>query len=303
MTRPRLALGTAQLGLDYGVANLGGRPTAAECERILDVALELGVEYFDTAQAYGDSEALIGRFLRRRGKPPRLRIGTKLSRLASGLTVAELKRAIAARVDQSRRRLGVECLDDLLLHSVENLREYGEGVVAMLAEQRAAGRIGRIGVSVYDAQEASLALSALSLSVTQLPFSVFDQQAVRSGLIARLRSAGHELFARSALQQGLLVLAPERAEAAVPGSGRWLKRFHEVCAEHGIEPLAAAVGFAAARSGADNLVVGVESVAQARQLWVLLQASSPPVLLDALAHEFAEIPVEVRDPRLWPVAR
>ncbi len=59
---PRLTLGTVQLGMDYGIANTAGKPDYEKSAGILDAALEGGINAFDTAAAYGDSEAVIGRY-------------------------------------------------------------------------------------------------------------------------------------------------------------------------------------------------------------------------------------------------
>ncbi len=64
---PVLALGTAQLGLDYGVANRGGKLSAETVDAVVAEALRQGVRCFDTAQAYGESEARLGANLARHG--------------------------------------------------------------------------------------------------------------------------------------------------------------------------------------------------------------------------------------------
>ena len=58
-----LGLGTAQLGVAYGISNRSGRPSEAEASAILECALEQGIDTIDTAPAYGESEALLGRLL------------------------------------------------------------------------------------------------------------------------------------------------------------------------------------------------------------------------------------------------
>lgn len=297
---PGLALGTAQLGKDYGVANRGSRGRSDGGLRVLGAAVEAGVRYLDTAAAYGESEEVIGRFLREQGRPDGLRIGTKLSRLPPGLSGTGLVHHIRAAVEESRARLGVDVIDDLLLHSVENLREYGERLVSALAVERDRGRVARLGVSIYEAGDCDMVLGHGALSVTQLPFSVLDQEMARTGATPRLRDGGQAVFARSALQQGLLTLDPVRGESLVPGSGNWLALFGEICIIHAVAPVAAALGFAASRSGADYLVVGAETESQVRQVAALVQQPVPTDLLEALERTFVGVPAAVRDPRRWP---
>src|SRR5258708_4578960 len=69
-----IALGTVELGLDYGIAAGGEilRPAADEAARLLHRALDLGINLMDTARAYGDSEEIIGRALRATPAAPHL---------------------------------------------------------------------------------------------------------------------------------------------------------------------------------------------------------------------------------------
>src|SRR5438552_4624627 len=63
----RLALGTAQLGMQYGVANRTGQPDLEVATRIVSTARQAGIRYFDTAQAYGKSETVLGSVFQRIG--------------------------------------------------------------------------------------------------------------------------------------------------------------------------------------------------------------------------------------------
>ena len=57
----KLAIGTVQFGLDYGISNTAGRTSVEEAGRILDRARMAGIDTLDTAAAYGDSEQVLGR--------------------------------------------------------------------------------------------------------------------------------------------------------------------------------------------------------------------------------------------------
>jgi aryl-alcohol dehydrogenase-like predicted oxidoreductase len=297
MTRARLALGTAQLAMDYGVANATGRPSADEAERILRTSVDLGVEYIDTAAAYGEAESIVGRFLNAGKRQKSLRVGTKLPRLPNHLPRLWLRREVNASIDRSRARLGVDAIDDLLVHAPGDLLEYGEALTEVLAEQQASGKVKRVGVSIYDPPDVRSALCHRVLSVTQFPFNVLDQR-FAGDIVDELRSR-HAMLARSPLLQGLLTLEPDQGQVMVPGSGPWLRRFHEVCAAHGAAPLAAAVGYAATRSGAEYLIVGVESADQLRTVASALDQPLPEALVRQLDEDFGDVPSDVRDPRRW----
>ena len=59
----KLSLGTAQLGFDYGIVNVGGKPNLDKSFEILKTAINAGINCFDTAPSYGDSEEIIGSFV------------------------------------------------------------------------------------------------------------------------------------------------------------------------------------------------------------------------------------------------
>jgi aryl-alcohol dehydrogenase-like predicted oxidoreductase len=299
VTRARLALGTAQLGMAYGVANPGGRPPTARIDRILRTALDLGVDYIDTAPAYGDAEALVGRFLSAANRRERVHVCTKLPPLRGGLSAAGVQHEVAVAVERSRAALGIDVIDDFLVHAPQDLRENGPALVDALLEQRHTGRTAHIGASIYDADDATMVLSCPGLSTTQYPFSVFERSVVASGVARRLRAQGHRTVARSAIVQGLLALDPDRGEAAVPGSRSWLDQFGELCAARGVPPVVAALAYASHQGGADYLVVGVEAPEQLVEAARALEHPLPADLIRELDERFADVPADIRDPRRW----
>ena len=64
MNFSRLVLGTVQFGLDYGIANVSGKPSFERVKAILTTAFDNGVTTLDTAAAYGDSEVVLGKALK-----------------------------------------------------------------------------------------------------------------------------------------------------------------------------------------------------------------------------------------------
>ena len=89
----RFVLGTAQLGMDYGIANVCGQPSEKLACEIVKTALGHGVNCFDTAQAYGNSEVVLGRALKYWGTEPDIKIVSKFS--------PELQPTDGASVEQS----------------------------------------------------------------------------------------------------------------------------------------------------------------------------------------------------------
>ena len=63
VTKSKLALGTAQFGLDYGISNRDGQTPRQDVKNIIQYAMKVGIQLFDTAPAYGISERLLGEYL------------------------------------------------------------------------------------------------------------------------------------------------------------------------------------------------------------------------------------------------
>lgn len=298
MSVARLTLGTAQLGARYGIANRRGRPSDTEVEAILSSAFEHGVRSLDTAPDYGDAESRIGEHLRRHGRPAGLALCTKLPRLPAQADAAGLERIVASALDASRRRLETETIDVYLIHAAGDLHRHGAALVDALTRLRDAGRIRRAGVSVYDPAELDGAFDGSALTAVQYPFNLFDRRMRRGGRAARLARAGVDAYARSPLLQGLLGIDADDLPASMSVARPYLARLTDLCRGHG-RPADVALRYAAERSAAGHIVLGVESRAQLDDALDALDAALPAALADEIEREFADLPPELIDPRRW----
>lgn len=298
MSDPRPALGTAQLGGSYGIASRGA-PSAADATAILRAALDAGIRWVDTAPQYGEAETRIGRFLQREGRPEDLRLCTKLPRLPSGLSPGEVDRAVGMALGQSRRNLATDAIACYWIHAPVNLAEYGQVLLDSLAWRRDAGVVGRIGVTVYTPTETSPVPGHEEIDAVQFPFNLFDRRMTSGNVLGTLRRRGCAMFARSPLLQGLLGLAPDTLPPPAVSAGPWLRALGDLCRAYGTNPVAAALGFAAARSGADYVVLGVDSVTQLREALMDLQQPLPFGLAEAIEERFPALPEDIIDPRRW----
>ena len=141
-----LALGTVQLGMPYGILRTEPPPESDVAE-LLEAAWHEGIRYFDTAEAYGDSEELLGTHLPAR-RFADARIITKLHPHASEETGHEIER----RLERSLARLGRRGLWALLLHRDRMLERWDDGLGEVLQRWRADGLIRHLGVSAESFQ-------------------------------------------------------------------------------------------------------------------------------------------------------
>jgi len=205
----RLIIGGAQLGLNYGIANKTGQPNKNVAELLLKTAINNGVEYIDTANAYGNSESVIGGSLKQ-GWESRVKIITKLSPLKecpSDASVDVVKAYVEASVYKSCAMLNQNKLDCLMLHRATQLREWKGAVMQVLLSMLREGVVGALGVSVQTPDELIDTLERPEITFIQMPFNILDSR-WRAG-IKKLQNRKKErilnVHVRSALLQGLLV--------------------------------------------------------------------------------------------------
>ncbi|MCC7290871.1 MAG: aldo/keto reductase [Phycisphaerales bacterium] len=146
-----IGFGAFKIGRTEGVKYPAGYdlPTDAQAEALLNGVLDLGITYIDTAPAYGVSEERIGRFLASRRDE--FTVSTKVGEtFEDGRSTYDFsEQAVRASIDRSRRRLGRDVLDLVLVHAPRNDGEILQQtrVVATLMGLRESGVVRHIGFS------------------------------------------------------------------------------------------------------------------------------------------------------------
>jgi aryl-alcohol dehydrogenase-like predicted oxidoreductase len=271
----QLALGTAQFGMRYGVANRAGQVGLPEARDILRRARRAGMDTLDTAAAYGTSEAALGDI-----GVGEWTVISKIPPLPAGSSDARAYVRTAAA--GSLERLRVARFGGLLLHAPMQLLEgQGAAIHAGLCELRAEGLTERIGISVYGPEELDELVPRFQFDLVQVPFNILDRRLLSSGWLRRLRSAGVQVHVRSLFLQGLLLM---RASERPPEFSRWQRlwdSWHDWLEASGLTAIEACVGFVAGHADIARAVVGVDSVQQLEEILAartLRSLELPPTL-------------------------
>lgn len=255
----RLALGTVQFGLNYGVANAGGKIAPAETVEIVRRARSAGVDMLDTAAVYGDAESRLGGI-----GVADWNVVSKLPPLPDGVDPEKWVRQV---VDQSLSNLRIPRLYGMLLHRPSDLHgPQGEKLYqAMLAVQQE-GLVGRIGVSVYGPSDLETTYGRFAMGLVQAPLNLVDRRLVTSGWLSRLKQDGVEVHVRSAFLQGLLLMTQkDRPRKFAMWREIWA-RWDRWQLEHPVSPQAMCLAYPLACPQVDRVVVGVDSSDQLMQL-------------------------------------
>lgn len=293
----RLMLGTVQLGMPYGVANAKGQPSYRDSVAIIDAALAGGINAFDTAAGYGESEGVLGRALRELDAMDRVTVVTKVRHLtdAEHADPELASRAITESVETSRQRLGLDCLPVVLFHRDADVR-YVE-VLDSLCER---GWVGRIGFSLRSAPTEPVAFDS-RFSAVQVPANLLDGWPRSEAVVASFRETAADVFLRSAYLQGLLVMPigaiPSHLTAAIPIR----RKLARIAADCGITEAELALRYVLGLDVATSILIGVETVEQLRDNLSL--AERGPLSADILAELAAatgDVPQHLVNPIGWP---
>lgn len=199
----RLGVGTAAFGLDrYGIPTPGeGSVDPAESIANIHRAVEGGVNFFDTAPAYGRSEELLGEAL---ADHKHCLVATKvpIPENSDEISHSELMQRVNVSLDVSLHRLQREVIDVVQIHNATVQILQGD-MVSCLERAREAGKLRYIGASVYGEEAALAAIHTGEIQVLQIALSLLDQR-MRDKVIPEAKAAGVGVLTRSVLLKGTL---------------------------------------------------------------------------------------------------
>ena len=296
-SRIPLVLGTAQLGMDYGIANKTGKPRLKEAVEIIKTAFEGGIKFFDTAQVYGDSEEILGKCF----KELRILQGNGpiavISKISPDIKLSDTDN-VFRMVDESLNRLGVKYLWGLMLHR-ESLLEQGKQFLRhIVLKLKSENKVKNFGASVYSPEKAFEALNMDEIDIVQVPFNVFDQRALDYGVFRLAEKKKKKVFVRSLYLQGLLLLDKNNIPDQVAFLREELEKYVSFTRDYEISPKLLALAFVIQKAGDAMLVIGADNSNQVKENIFLLEKAKEVDLPD-LSFLSTNDP-KLINPSLWP---
>lgn len=265
----KIAIGTAQFGLPYGIANATGQIPLTEGKAIIALGQSVGIHTIDTAIAYGNSETTLGEL-----GVSEWRVITKLPEMpVYSNSTADW---VQTQLGNSLERLRIKSVHGLLLHRPAQLLEPdGKALYRALVAERERGRVSKIGISVYGPEELEQLPTSMTFDIVQAPFNIFDNRMTRSGWIRRLQDAGCELHVRSIFLQGLLLMQRSARPAYFSRWSPLWREWEDWLQDINLTPLEACVRYALHTVGIDKVVVGVDSAAHLADLLAAAEGEMP----------------------------
>jgi aryl-alcohol dehydrogenase-like predicted oxidoreductase len=256
----RLALGTAQFGMRYGVSNVNGKVTQEDGKAIIKYAASAGIDTIDTAMAYGDSEHVLGTI-----GVEAFKVVTKLPEIPNHVT--DVDAWVVGAVEESVARLGVESLYGLLLHRPGQLFESrGVEIMSALRYLKGGGVVKNLGVSVFSPSELDALYTLYDFDIVQCPFNLVDRRLLNSGWLAKLRGVGVEVHTRSSFLQGLLLMPRDSIPRKFHAWRLLWDKWHVWLHRHQITPVEACLSYTLSCLEIDRVIVGVDTQDQLTEI-------------------------------------
>ena len=279
----KLALGTAQFGLDYGVTNSEGKVQVEEVELILGCAKENSINTLDTAASYGNSEEVLGSI-----GISDFQIITKTIPLKNGVD------EVIKHFQQSLTFLNKSSVNGLLIHNINEIEHKNFNTLFKeLTELKRQGLVNKIGFSTYTPEQVDFLLKNFDFDLIQVPFNIFDNRLIQGGQLQALNNKGIEVHARSVFLQGVLLDFNNLSNYFSP----WKKEFsiyQETVKDNGLSLLECALNFVLNIREIDKVLVGVNSE---RQLKEIVQAVKRRSNLSAYPIN----DINLLNPSLWKI--
>ncbi|MCH5256101.1 MAG: aldo/keto reductase [Lachnospiraceae bacterium] len=294
-----LCLGTAQLGMQYGINNKVGKLNKTDVFEILDTAILHNIKIWDTASIYGEAEEIIGEYLINHADLTQdVKIISKQCSSVEGLDRGEIERKIREELQQSLSKLHRSSLDGYLLHSYREVDN--PDTIRTLSKLKEEGTVLKIGVSVYEIDEAEKAVEEGIIDYLQMPCSIFDQRGLTSGVFQKAKEKGITVFTRSAFLQGLLMMEEEEIPEYLKGIKPYITKLKQILASYRMERKHAILKYILSQNLIDYMVFGIETKEQLKE--IVKETKTEP-LSDAIIQEirdnFCDISTDLILPINW----
>lgn len=250
-----VAFGGVEIGMPYGIGveSAADMPTETEAIELLHAALKAGINFFDTARQYGQSEAIMGKAFK--GKRKEVIIATKCQHLAGEQNVEAV---IQSSLAESLQALQTDYIDLYMLHDSDPAVFQNAGIIRIFDKLKSEGRIRAAGVSTYTPEETKQAIACGHWDVVQVPFNMMDQRQHELFALAEQKGAG--IVIRSVLLKGLLSNRGRNLHPALQKVESHISSLHQLARESSLDLPTLATRFALSFKNISAILIGIDRI-------------------------------------------
>lgn len=249
----KLALGTVQFGVDYGISNTNGKVSLENVEEVLEFAKDNDITTIDTASLYGCSEEVLGKF-----DLEDFDVVTKTVKIDKTLDRHQNFERFKEGFYASQKKLGYIQLHGLMFHEANDLLDpQGLALWDLIDDFKQKDYVRKIGVSVYSPEQLENILKLVNIDIVQLPLNILDQRFLP--ILPKLKEKNIEVHTRSTFLQGLLFMDSNKINPYFEPIKPILEKLPQ-------DRLGAALGFAKIVNEVDKIVVGVTNKKELQEI-------------------------------------
>lgn len=255
-----IAFGGVEIGMPYGIGIESERDMLSEKESIdlLHASMEAGVNFFDTARMYGNSEAIMGKAFA--GIRKNILISTKCKHFCNtdGSLIADidLEKHIEESLKESLAALQTDYIDVFMLHQADEKILDNEIIAETFSKIKARGDVRAIGASTYKISETKKVIYSDIWEVVQLPFNLMDQRQQDLFDFAAKQEKG--IIIRSVLLKGLLSNRGKILHPALKEVSEHIKNYDRLFDDECQDLSSMALKFALSFSEVSSVLVGMD---------------------------------------------
>lgn len=284
--RKRIILGTAQFGMDYGIANKKGKINFNEISKILNFLKKNKINYLDTAKAYKLSEYEIGKYFEK--SKIKFNVITKFS-------LKNEKKSILEQYNDTIKKLNFKP-KIILAH---NFSDYLDDKFRKeLFELKKKFKIYKVGVSIYKPSEFHQVIRLKKPDIIQVPCNILDKRFLNPNIIKIIKKKKIELHARSIFLQGLFFKSKKEITRRFKDAKKVLNYLDEICKKQNLKLWELSLLWIYQKKEIDKLVIGVDSNTQLKKNLNLLQKKISVPLMKLL-DEINLNNSNIIKPNLW----
>jgi aryl-alcohol dehydrogenase-like predicted oxidoreductase len=255
-----IAFGGVEIGIPYGIGVKSKEDMLSESEAIdlLHLAIDSGINFFDTARMYGESERIMGEAFK--GCRDKVLICTKCRHFVDpDGNIPEddaLEKIIESSLEESLKTLQTDHVDVFMLHQAPMKVLENEKIADIFLKLQRSGRITATGASTYKPEETKKAIESGVWNVIQLPYNLMDQR--QSEFFSKALQSGVGLVIRSVLLKGLLSDRGRGLHPALSDVEEHLKIYNELLDGKDYNLPALATKFALSNPEVSSVLVGID---------------------------------------------
>lgn len=263
----KLALGTVQFGMNYGINNSLGKPTQETINTILSYAYENQIRLLDCSNVYGDAEERIGEYHQNHSHFD----------VVSKFICDEV--SLENKISMTLEKLKIDSLYGYLFHRVQDFKNNKDHF-----KKTNPSKIKKWGVSLYSIEDFKEALNTSWVEIIQIPYNLFDSTDEKENLFKIAKTRGIEIHVRSIFLQGIFYKNVKQLTGNLTQFKKPLDEMKNFLNQQNISTESLCLSHAKKNHNIDRIIIGVDSLEQLKNNLNHYKSAVSEQILTQLPH-------------------